>query len=93
VKLEFEATHCAEVAAAAADRPEQVGFVVSADFVNLAVGRHDFGAEHVVDRQPVLAVQPSETAAERKAADAGVRNDAGRGHEPLRQRCVVEVAE
>ena len=45
----------AEVAAAAAQRPEQIGVLVRARGDRAAVGQHHVGLEQVVDRQPVLA--------------------------------------
>ena len=47
----------AEVAAAAADRPEQVGVGLGVGADELAVGGHDVGREQVVDRQAVRADQ------------------------------------
>ena len=67
---EPEAGHDAEVAAAAADRPEEVGLVVGVDARAPAVGGHDLGGEQVVDRQAVLAHEIADAAAERDAADA-----------------------
>ena len=37
----------------------------------------------VVDRKPVLAIQAAESTAQRVAADAGVRHDAGRRYEAV----------
>ena len=42
------------------------------------IGQHDVGLEQVVDRQPALAGQVSEPAAERQPADTGGRDDAAR---------------
>ena len=52
----------AEVPAAAAQRPEQVGVVVGVDAQDLAVRRHDLGGEQVVDRHPVLADEEADAA-------------------------------
>jgi class 3 adenylate cyclase len=49
---------------------------------DVAGGEDDLGGEEVVDRQPILALQPGEAAAERKARDPGGRDDAARGGEP-----------
>ena len=70
VEPELEARHDAEVAAAAADRPEQVGLVLGVDAAQLAVGRDDLGREQVVDRQAVLAHEVADAAAGRDPADA-----------------------
>ena len=55
VEPELEPGHDAEVAAAAADRPEQVRVRLGVDAEELAVGGHDLGGEQGVDRQAVLA--------------------------------------
>ena len=59
VQLELEAGDHAEVAAAAADRPEQVGVLVGAGAHRLAVGGHDVGGEQVVDGHAELAARSS----------------------------------
>ncbi len=70
----------AEVAAAAAHRPEQVRVLVRAGRHEPPVGQHDVGLEQVVDGQAALAGQVAEAAAEREPADAGGGDDAaGRG--------------
>jgi hypothetical protein len=53
----LETGHDAGVAAAAADRPEEVGLVVCVDVAQLAVGRDDVGGEERIDRQPCLRVR------------------------------------
>ncbi len=74
----------AEVAAAAADRPEQVRVLVGAGGDLRAVGEDDVRAEQVVDREAVLAGQVADAAAERQSADAGGAQDAERrGHADL----------
>ena len=62
--------HHAEVPAAAAQRPEQVRVVVGVDLQQLAAGRHDLGAQQVVDGHAVLADEEADAAAERDAGDA-----------------------
>ena len=69
VEPELEAGRDAEVAAAAADRPEQVRIVLGVDAEELAVGGHDLGGEQVVDREAVLADEVADAAAERDPAD------------------------
>ena len=76
----LEAGHDAEVAAAAADRPEQVRLVLGVHAPQLSIGRHDLGGEDVVDRQAVEAAEVADAAADGDAADpdrAGVP-EAGR---------------
>ena len=55
VQLEEEAGDDAEIAAAAAQRPEQVGVLLLAGGDEAAVGQHDVGLEQIVDGQAVLA--------------------------------------
>ncbi len=59
----------AEVPAAAADRPEQVGFVLGVDAVELAVRRHDLRGQQAVDREAVLADEVAHAASERDPPD------------------------
>ena len=91
VGLELEPRDDAEVAAAAAQRPEQVGVLVALR-ARLAVGEHDLGPDQRVDRQPVVAHQPADPAAEREPADAGVRDLAAGHGQPVLLRRGVELA-
>ncbi len=59
----------AEVAAAAADRPEQVRVDARVDTEHLAIGGDDLGGEQVVDREAVLADEVADAAAERDPAE------------------------
>ena len=83
VRAELERGDDAEVAAAAAQRPEQVGVLVGAGVHLRAVGQHHVGADQAVDREPEAARQVAEAAAEREPADAGGRDD------PRRRRAAV----
>ena len=83
MQLKFELRDHAEVATATTNTPEQVLFLVVADGPLLAVGSHHRCATKVVDGKPVLAIQPAEAAAERKAANAGMRDDPGRRDQPM----------
>jgi hypothetical protein len=65
-----EAGHHPEVAAPAADGPEEIRFVGRIDDADLPVGRDDLGRKERVDGQPVLAAEVADPAAERDAADA-----------------------
>jgi hypothetical protein len=67
--------------------------VVLARGDELAVGRDDVGPHEVVDRQTVLARQPSDPAAEGETGHAGVRHDPGRDRQPERLRGAIELAE
>ena len=65
-------------------RPEQVGVVVGVDGEDLAVGRDDFGADQVVDRQPVAAHEVPDAAAGRDPAEADRGRIAEADDEPVR---------
>ena len=82
----------AEVAAAAADGPEQVGILVGAGAHLLAARQNDLGLEQVVDREPALAGQMAEAAAKGEAADAGRGDDPARRREPVLVRRSVHLA-
>ena len=90
VQLERERRDDAEVAAAAADRPEEIRVLVLARADEAAVGEHDVRGEHVVDRQAVLPRQVSDAAAEQEA-DACRADDPDRRCEPEGVRRVVDV--
>ena len=92
VQREPERADDAEVPAAAPQRPEQVGVIVCRRPDDVALRGDDLGLHEVVDRQPVLAHQPADAAAQADAADAGVAHDAARGGQPVRLCLVVDVA-
>ena len=73
----------AEVAAAAADRPEQVRVRVRVRAEDLPVGGHDVGGEEVVDRQAVLPHQVADAAAGRDPADPDRAGVAEPDREPV----------
>ena len=87
----FRGRHNAEVAAAAPQRPEEVGVFRGARRSELTVGRHDVRRNQVVDCEAVLAHQPAEAAAERQSDDAGVRDRAAGGCESECLRLVVQL--
>ena len=82
----------AEVAAAPADRPEQVGVLVGARANALAVREHHLGFEQVVDREAALAGQVAEATAERQPAHARGADDPAGRREPVRARRGVDLA-
>ena len=92
VGLEQEARDHAEIAAAAAQRPEQVRVLLRARGDETAVGEHHVGLEQIVDGQPVLARQVAGPAAERQASDAGGRDDAEWDRQAEGMRRVVDIA-
>ena len=90
---ELEGGDDAEVTPTALQRPEQIGVVAFAGPQQLAVGRHYVGGQQIVDREPVLAAEPAETAAERQPGDTGRRVDAERRRPAERLCFAVEVTQ
>ena len=93
VQPELELGHDAEVAAAAAQAPEQLGLAGIVDADPLARGRDQLERLHVVARQPVLAGEPAHAAAERQPADAGVGHVARGRRQPVLHRRAIERPE
>ena len=90
VQLELEAGDDAEVAAAPADRPEEVRMVVRIGRDQTTIGRHDLDGLQRVDGEAVLADEEADTAAERQAGDADGAGVAERGGKAVRRgRCRV----
>lgn len=78
-----EPRHDAEVASAAAQRPEQIGVVLLVHLEKLAVGGHDLGADEVVDRQTVLADEEPDAAGQRDPAEADAPSVAQAGRQAV----------
>ena len=91
MEAELERGDHAEVAAAASQRPEQVGVLVLGRPQQLAVGRYDVDSEEVVDREAVLAHQPADATAQGQPGDSGVAHDSAGGGQTVRLRLVVDV--
>jgi hypothetical protein len=92
VEAELERRDHAEVAAAAAQRPEKIGMLVLGGAHEFAVRRHDVGAEEVVDGEAVLAHQPADATAKGESGDSGVAHDPAGGGQTVRLRLVVNIA-
>ena len=92
VQPELERRHDAEVAATAADRPEQVVVLVLARSELRPVGGDDLRRDEVVAGQADAARQVPDPAAECEAADAGRRDDPAGRRQPVLVGCVVEGA-
>jgi hypothetical protein len=86
LRLELKRRDHAEVAAAAADRPEQIGVLLRARLAHLAVGRDDLDRAQVVGGETMAPADPAEAAAEREPGDAGGRDDAA-GHDQSEGLC------
>ncbi len=92
VEREPERGDDAEVAAAASERPEQIGVFVGGRPDDAALGGHHFGGQQVVDGEPVFAHEEADAAAEGEPGDAGVAHDAAGGRQTVGLRLVVDVA-
>ena len=90
---ELERGDDAEVAPAAADRPEQVGVPVVRRTQHPAVGGDHFGGGQVVDGQAELARQPPHAAAQRQPPDAGMADQPGRDGQPMGLGSGVQVSQ
>ena len=93
MQSELELDDDSEVAATAAQTPEQVGVLIGGRAHGIAV-RGDDGVGHAVGAgEPVLARQPAHAAAQCQPAGAGVRDIAGRCGEAEGLRGTVQGAE
>jgi hypothetical protein len=83
VRTEFERRDDAKVAAPALQCPEQVGIFLGVGAHQFSFRGHHLGADQAVDGEAELSLQPADTSAECEAGDPGVRNGAGRHHQPV----------
>jgi hypothetical protein len=91
VELELEAGDDTEVAAAAAQRPEQILVLIVAGRNLPAIGEHDIGREQVVDGEPHTAGEVADAATQCETSHPGGRDDsAGRG-QTERVGCVIDI--
>ena len=93
IQGELELGDDPEVAAGAADPPEEVRILGRARPQDPRVGGHELDAQQLVDRQAVFPHEPPDPAAERQTGEPGVGHDAGRDGEPEGLRRAVELAE
>ena len=93
VETERELGHDAEVAAAAPQRPEQLGVLVARRAGDRSVGQHDLDPLEVVDGPTEAASQVAEAATERQAGDAGERDEAECCREAMLLRRPIDVAQ
>ena len=91
VAPELERRHRAEVAAAAAQRPEQVRVLVLAGGDERAVGQDHVGGQQVVDGEPVAPGQVADPAAQGQPADTRGGQDPGRGGQAECASRVIDV--
>jgi hypothetical protein len=88
---ELERAHDAEVAAAAAQRPEQVGVLGGRRPDEPAVRRDDRRCDEVVAGQAVLALEPAGATAQREAGDARRRDAPAGGGQAVALRGTVDL--
>ena len=93
MESELEAGDHAEVAAAAPERPEEVGVLGRTGAHHLTGRGHDLGGLEIVHGHAVLAAEPAEAPAERQSGDAGGGVDTDRRGEPVGLGGGVEVRE
>jgi hypothetical protein len=91
VEPEHELGHDAEIAATAAERPQQVRVTALTRLNGRAVRRHDGRTDEVVARQPARPHQEADPAGQRQSADPGVDERATRNVEPVRDGRAVDV--
>ncbi len=78
MKPEQERSDDAEVPAAAADGPEEIGVLIGAGGYEAAICQNHVHGEQVVDRQAEGTCEVPEPSAEGQAADTGGRDDPAR---------------
>ena len=83
VQPEEERGDDSEVAAAAPDRPVEIGVLVGAGADALAACQHELRLEQVVDRESALPGQVAETTAQGETADPRGRDDPAGCREPM----------
>ena len=89
----LERGHDAEVAAAAAQCPEEIGMLVGAGAQHVAVGGNELERHDVVAREAVFPREPADAAAERQTANTRLRDDAERHRQAEDVRLAIELAE
>ena len=92
MQLEIERGGDAEIAAAAAQPPEQLLVFLRAGGQELAVRRDHVDGAHVVASESEAAAEPAETATQRESTHAGVRHGTRGGREAVSQRLAIERA-
>src|SRR5215212_3168700 len=81
----------AEVAAATAKAPKQLGLALLVDLEHVAVRRHELGADQRVARKPLRRQKPADPAGQGQATDPGVDEGPGRRSQAVGEGCRVEV--
>ena len=71
MKLELKPGDDTKVAAAAANRPKQIGVLIVTGAKQAPIGRDHVGGQQIVYRHAVLSRQPAESTAEGESCDTG----------------------
>ena len=87
----FELGHDPEVAAASAERPEQLRIAVLAGDDDGPIGRHDLRPNEVVAGQPGRTHEKADAAGQGQATDPGVDERPAGGRKVVRNRGPIEV--
>src|SRR5262249_61191734 len=90
MQLKFEGGSHTEVAAAAADGPEQIGLFFFARAHCLARSGDKFDGPDVVEGEAIFAHQPAQSATQREPGDTRTRNDPARDRETVQLRLAIE---
>ena len=91
MEAEVEGGDDAEIAAAAADAPEEVGVLVLAGHDLAPVGGHDLGGDEIVADEAALALEPATAAAGDEPAETGAPHAPARDGEAMLLRRGVEL--
>ena len=91
VELKLERGHDTEVAAATAQRPQQVGLVLLIDIQLAPLGRDEVRGKKVVAGQAAGATEEADSAAKWQACHAGVGDRAARGGQAMGDRGWIDV--
>src|SRR5262245_20771521 len=94
-RMQFELERCrhAEIAAAAAYGPEEVGVLRRASGEKFAIGSNHIGGVQIVGGEPKFTTEPAEATAKGESGDTGGRVDPKRRGKAERLRFLVELAE
>src|ERR1700757_2929155 len=92
MQLERKRRDDAEVSAAAAKRPVQVGIFIGVGFNKIAIGQYNIGREEVIDAQSVFTREVSHSTPQSQPANTGCGNDSAWRRKPKHMRRVIDVA-
>src|SRR4029079_17611544 len=92
MQLERERRDDTKIAAAAAQRPKQIRIFVGIGFHEFAVRQDYISGEQIIDAQPALAGQMTDSSAQSQSADSSGGNNSARRRESKRVRSMIDVA-